>query len=162
MRAAEHLLEIKRATLPAGHREIAHTLHLIGVFEISMKRYAAALDHATQAYDIYKSDPKYRPYAELLTIGQALLALGRPVEAADRLELAVASLGADEDPRQAAWIRSWLGRALVESTRDRARGMQLVRDAWTVIAGEEQMEWERKSLVAWMQRDPETRALTVR
>jgi hypothetical protein len=53
-------------------------------------------------------------------------------------------------PRQVAWIRSWLGRALIESRRDVARGKKLVLEAWPTLARDDQTEAERKSLGTWM------------
>jgi hypothetical protein len=49
-----------------------------------------------------------------------------------------------------ALIDSWLGRALVDSGRDRVRGRQLVIRAWPVLAADKNAEDEAADLAAWM------------
>jgi serine/threonine protein kinase/tetratricopeptide (TPR) repeat protein len=151
----------ERARLPAVHPQTAATLHSMAVIELQRGEAAMALEHALASAAMSREalGADYRAFAELLTAGQALLALGRPREAVERLTEAVDSLGADDDPRFAAWIRSWLGRALVESRVDPARGRTLVAEAWSVIAGDPQMDYERASLVPWMKAHGMSRVL---
>jgi hypothetical protein len=146
------LLAAQEASLPPGHRDVAGTLALIALLHLDKGDHARALELGQRALAAYAQVSDYRPYAELLVVGQALLALGRAGEAADQLQIAVDALGPDDDPRQAAWIRAWLGRALVAANRDRARGLALVREAWPVVAAEPQMEEERADLAPWMRK----------
>ena len=148
----EEVLGHLEQSVPVAHRLRGETLNQLAILRLNVGDHSGAYDLAMRAYATYRDalGARYRPYAELLTAGQALMALRRQTEAADVLEEAVASLLPTEDPRQAAWIRSWLGRALVESRRDVARGKKLVLEAWPVLAHDDQTEAERSSLRPWM------------
>jgi tetratricopeptide (TPR) repeat protein len=63
----------------------------------------------------------------LVAHGQCLVHLGRPAEAFAPLEAAIAVEGEGGDALQVAQARVWLGRAKVESRRDRAGGLALVK-----------------------------------
>jgi tetratricopeptide (TPR) repeat protein len=62
----------------------------------------------------------------LVAHGQCLVHLGRPADAFVPLEAALAVEGEGGDALQVAQARVWLGRAKVESRRDRAGGLALV------------------------------------
>ena len=96
--------------------------------------------------------PVERPDDDLRTLGEALLGLGEPTKAADALERARASVDEHGDRGRVAWIDGLLGRALVDSGRDPARGRALVAGAWAVMQTDDRMEAQRASLAAWMKR----------
>ena len=84
----------------------------------------------------------------LMILGEIELKLDAPARALEPLERSYA-LGSDVDPGVYAEIQSALGRALVDTHRDVARGMELVRAAQKEFEGDARAREELQDLLAW-------------
>jgi len=85
-------------------------------------------------------------------LGEALVGTGEPAAAADALERARGLSDSSIDPGVAAWTDALLGRALIESGRDHARGVRLIAGAWHAIASDPRLDDEEAELAAWLKR----------
>ncbi|HSR95568.1 MAG TPA: serine/threonine-protein kinase [Kofleriaceae bacterium] len=151
LRSALALLE-KR--LGPAHIRIAICLVYIARTQAAQRHLIEARKTITQAIAMYeqlvgRDSPNLRE--ALLEHGSIELALGAPAQALVPLERAHA-LGPPPDPEANALIQWALGRALVESHRDRARGMALVRAAQDEFHGDARAHEELQQLLAWRRR----------
>lgn len=94
----------------------------------------------------------YNPYAELRALGEAELGLGEAGKACDALEQARRHITETTDPGNVAWLEGMLGRALIDSGRSRARGLELIASAWPRIVADHRLTEQRDELAAWMMR----------
>jgi eukaryotic-like serine/threonine-protein kinase len=148
----ERVGEALRRRLGDDHPQIAGNLGMLAVVKLADGKPAEALELAQQSFEMSRRTlgDRYRPLAELRTSGAAYLRLGQPGKAVDALVAARASLSDDDDPGERAWIEGLLGRALVESGRDAARGRALVIAAWNHVRADDRMDDQRAELTAWM------------
>lgn len=120
----------------------------------AQRQLAKARATITQAIAMYeqlvgRDSPNLRE--ALLEHGNIELKVGAPAHALVPLERAYA-LGPPPDPEANAVIQWALGRALVESHRDHARGMALVRAAQDEFENDSRTHGELRQLLAWRRR----------
>jgi tetratricopeptide (TPR) repeat protein len=141
-----------RKELGEDHPRIAENLSLLAIVKLADGKPREARDLARQSVAMYRRTigDRYRPLAELRTIGAASLQLGEPGIAVDALLESHAHLLPGDDPGHRAWIEGLLGRALVDSGRDVARGHALIRAAWDHVRKDDRMDDQRAELSAWM------------
>jgi tetratricopeptide (TPR) repeat protein len=135
VRLASCLEYIARVQVDLGHLREAHQ---------TITRAVAMLD---RLFGVNSTNQR----SALLTLGAIEIKLGTPARALAPLERAYA-LGADTDPGVYAEIEWQLGRALVDTGRDAARGMRLVRAARTVFEHDARTGDDLRELQAWSRR----------
>jgi len=135
VRLASCLEYIARVQVDLGHLREAHQ---------TITRAVAMLD---RLYGVNSTNQR----SALLTLGAIEIKLGTPARALAPLERAYA-LGADTDPAVYAEIEWQLGRALVDTGRDAARGMRLVRAARTEFEHDARTGDDLRELQAWSRR----------
>ena len=147
----EGVLADQRLARGPDHQSIAMTLELLANIELAVGRHAAARDHALEAKAMFERTlgEAYNPYAELRVLGEAHLALGDAAAALAALEAAQRHRTDAIDPGTLALTDAMLGRALVQSGRDRARGERLLRSVWPKVVADERLADQRAELAAW-------------
>jgi tetratricopeptide (TPR) repeat protein len=147
-------LDDARRGLGPEHQTIAMMLEALGTIELRLRAYTAARAHFRESLEMYRRvvGADYPGTLSLRGIGQALLGLGQPVAAIEPLEQSRRTMASDNDDLEPARVDSVLGRALIESGRDRARGRQLVQRAWPMLAGSNRAREDAAELAAWMKR----------
>ncbi|HLL22954.1 MAG TPA: tetratricopeptide repeat protein, partial [Kofleriaceae bacterium] len=150
----ERALAIHRRVHGDEHPEIASVLDGLANVELSENRLTEARDHAQAAIAMYRKTQgdDFPVTSAQRILGDAYLRLGQPAKAVEPLELSLASVTDQQDPSLRAWIECLLGRALVESGRDPARGRALVVKAWAVLSKDERTDELAATLKTWMTR----------
>jgi len=135
-RAYRELLGVIEAT-DATTRNHPIALYNRGELQRRRARCDRAIDDYRRSAELFEAidgpTASLLPYP-LIGHGTCLVELGRAGRGIAPLERAIAILGAGADELQLATARAWLGRALVDSRRDRTRGLALVRAARPVLA----------------------------
>jgi eukaryotic-like serine/threonine-protein kinase len=146
------VLAHQRAALGPDHQDIAMTLEIIANVALAVGDHATARDHAREALAMFPRvlGDGYNPYADLRALGEAYLGLGDAARAVDALEDARRHQPDAIDPGNLAWLDGMLGRALIESGRDRSRGLSLIATAWPTLARDERLSDQRDELAAWL------------
>lgn len=133
------------------HQDIADALHGRALIELAAGKLDAALADARTSLAMFgRVNPDY-PMMELRrTLGRIELALGDARSALVDLEIARELLDDTDEPVVHAWVNGLYGRALVETGRDRAKGLAIVNAAYRVLGADDRAESEAAELGTWM------------
>jgi tetratricopeptide (TPR) repeat protein len=146
------IIEDARAALGPDHQTLALALETAGKVELGLHDYRAARAHVQSSFAMYRRviGPEFAGREALRLLGEADLGVGRAASALDHLDQARQKVTPSVPPSEVAWLDGLLGRALYESGRDRARGLQLVAAAWRVLARDDHARARRAELAGWM------------
>ncbi len=147
-------LRLLEKQLGPEHGKVATCLEHIGQLLLEMHRPEEARAILARTIPIYEKVYGARTgnvRQALLGLGLADLDLDAPERALPELERAYA-LGPEADPGTIAEIEYALARALVESHKDRARGMTLLRKARAEFAKDDREAENLAALDAWLKK----------
>ena len=149
--ALDRAIAMMRALYKGDHQDIADALHSRALIELSINKLDAALADGREALAIFgRVRPDYPTLELLRTLGKIELARHDPVAALSYLDDAKHHAGGDLEPYDRQYLDALTGRALVESGRDRAKGIALVKAAYAALRADPRTTEETAELDAWM------------
>jgi tetratricopeptide (TPR) repeat protein len=149
--ALDRALAIMRQLYKGDHQDIADALHSRALIELAIGKLDGALADGREALAMFgRVNPDYPTLELLRTLGKIELARHDPVAALTYLDEAKHHADASEDPYNLQYLDALTGRALVESGRDRAKGIALVKTAYAALAADPRTTEETAELSAWL------------